>query len=1128
MNKILTIVNLFILLSSAQTFGQVVDDFTDGDFTSNPVWTPNDPTSWVVTTERLRSNSGIASSSFYISTPSAKATDAQWEFFVNLQFNTSSANFADVFLASDLINFSSASNNGYFIRIGGTPDEISLYKLTAGVASILINGEDGVTNSSNNSLRIKVVRDITNKWTLERDATGGTNYFLEGSATDNTFTTSNFFGIRIQQSSSTFFNKHFFDDLYVGNIIVESDPPVLQAVQNVSASDFLLVFSESLDPTSANTIGNFSGDNNIGNPSSATLQPDQKSIKLTFDNSFNNGVQNQISVTGVKDLVGNVMAATTLPFLYFIPQPAGYNDLVINELFPDPSPQIGLPAFEFVEILNQSTKPFDLSGWQLSDPSSIGIFPSLILLPGEYLTITSSAAVSSFTGKVIGISNFPTLNNSGDVIKLTDPTGLKIDSVNYSLAWYLDDDKATGGWTLERLNPQVNTNESTNWLASEEASGGTPGKENSVFGKNPDSKPPQLLSLTVVNEKELLLQFNEELLPSAIDVTHFHVNSFECASASLSTDGISIQLIFSTSFLNGVDYLITISGIQDIAGNSMLATVKVFRYFIPGPVHKKDLIISEIMADPSPIVQLAEAEYIEIFNRTTNAVELKGWKFSDATTIATLDDHIILPNEYLILTSTANASKFAGFGKVLGVSAFPSLNNSGESLVIRDETGLLIDSVQFSSSWYHDDAKKEGGWSLELIDPQNTCGEENNWIASDDDKGGTPGKQNSAFANKPDLSGPKLLSVSTSTSTDIVLTFDEKLEKNIFTSSFSITPVISIVSASFTDVSLRQIRLKINQSLSVGILYHLKIENLRDCNANLIQPEFDEVDFALPEKAESSDLLINEVLFNPKPNGVDFIEIYNRSLKYIDLKNWNLANVENSEAKNKKSITTQNFIIAPFSYLVFTEDTKTLKDHYPLGDEANFFFGNLPTMPDDEGSVALISDDDRIIDSFSYSKKFHSPLIKDSEGVSLERISFTNSTLEPANWKSATAFSGFATPGYLNSNARSETQMEQSVISVDPEIISFSGANEFTQIRYHFDESGYIANVKVYDHQGRSIKEITNNETLPFDGFLRWDGDNDDGHRTRSGYYLVWFEVFDLEGNVKVYRKRVVVYNDGP
>ena len=69
-----------------------------------------------------------------------------------------------------------------------------------------------------------------------------------------------------------------------------------------------------------------------------------------------------------------------------------------------------------------------------------------------------------------------------------------------------------------------------------------------------------------------------------------------------------------------------------------------------------------------------------------------------------------------------------------------------------------IDSVNYSDNWYKDEDKRDGGWTLEIIDPDNICSEHQNWVASEDELGGTPGTQNSVFANKPDLTGPKLLS----------------------------------------------------------------------------------------------------------------------------------------------------------------------------------------------------------------------------------------------------------------------------------------------------------------------------------------------------------------------------------
>ena len=65
--------------------------------------------------------------------------------------------------------------------------------------------------------------------------------------------------------------------------------------------------------------------------------------------------------------------------------------------------------------------------------------------------------------------------------------------------------------------------------------------------------------------------------------------------------------------------------------------------------------------------------------------------------------------------------------------------------------------------------------------------------------------------------------------------------------------------------------------------------------------------------------------------------------------------------------------------------------------------------------------------------------------------------------------------------------------------------------------------MKIADQQGRVIKELANNETLGIDGFFRWDGDREDGTRARMGYYFVWVELFQLDGQVRTYRKRVVI-----
>ncbi len=859
MKKLLLI--LLVCFNALVCVAQVSDSFSDGNLTNNPTWTPDQVSNWIISNNQLNSNSAVASSSFFITTPSAKALNGQWEFWVNLQFNTSSTNFVDVYLISEQANLLSPTNSGYFVRIGGTPDEVSLYKVISGVATILINGVDGTTNTSNSTVRVKVIRDANNLWTLERDATGNTNYFLEGTVTDNTINSSNYFGIRVLQSTATFFNKHFFDDIYAGEIILDNEAPTLTQLQVLNNTQLSLLFNEKILTSSAQNALNYSASNGLGNPSSAQLQADGKTVLLTYSQSFSNGIATQLTVTNVEDLFGNAISSITQPFLFFQQLPVNPKDIIITEIFADPSPQVGLPDAEFIEVYNRSINPIDLAGWKFSDGSSTAIFAS----------------------------------------------------------------------------------------------------------------------------------------------------------------------------------------------------------------------------------------------------------------------KIILPNEYWIVCANTNLALFTPFGKTLGVSNFPTLNNSSDVLTLRSASNQTIDSISYIIDWYRDSDKQEGGWTLELIDPNNPCGEETNWTASEDVKGGTPGKINSVNANKPDLIGPALLSVTPSQPNELTILFNEKLEKDLSTVIFEITPTENVLQSKFVSTSLREIKLTLSQALTPRQLYTIEIKNLRDCNGNFIQPDFSKLNFALPEVAEQGDLLLTEILFNPRSGGVDFVEIVNVSDKYINLKNWSLANRPINDVINNKTITPQDVIIQPNSFMAITSDPAILKNQYPTSQEKNFIQAILPAMNDDAGSVALVSPQGSLMDSFIYLDDYHSPLLKDKEGVSLERISLLEPNL-PSNWKSTNASAGFATPGSANSNARPENSIDENAVQVVPEIFSPNvPGQDFVQIHFKFDQSGLIAQVKIVDLQGRIIKEIANNETLAHEGFYRWDGDRTEGDKARMGYYFVWFEVLDLDGTVKTFRKRVVI-----
>ena len=156
MRKLLLSLVLISLFNITQA--QLSDNFTDGNFTTNPTWAGN-TADWIVNPSlQLQSNNTAANSSFYLSTASALATTAQWDFYCNLGFNPSGANFVDVFLTASASDLSLTTTSGYFVRVGNTLDEIVLYKKdAAGTIIKIIDGADGVLNSSNNSLKIRVV-----------------------------------------------------------------------------------------------------------------------------------------------------------------------------------------------------------------------------------------------------------------------------------------------------------------------------------------------------------------------------------------------------------------------------------------------------------------------------------------------------------------------------------------------------------------------------------------------------------------------------------------------------------------------------------------------------------------------------------------------------------------------------------------------------------------------------------------------------------------------------------------------------------------------------------------------------------------------------------------------------------
>ncbi len=134
------------------------------------------------------------------------------------------------------------------------------------------------------------------------------------------------------------------------------------------------------------------------------------------------------------------------------------------------------------------------------------------------------------------------------------------------------------------------------------------------------------------------------------------------------------------------------------------------------------------MADPTPVVGLPDAEYIELHNRTSNVISLKGWKLTSGNRSILLPDSTIPPGNFRIICHRNNTDLLSVYGKVIGLSSF-SLTNDGMALALYNKQNQLVYSISYQKKWWDSD-KRDGGYSLEMTDLNNPCGEAGNWSVS--------------------------------------------------------------------------------------------------------------------------------------------------------------------------------------------------------------------------------------------------------------------------------------------------------------------------------------------------------------------------------------------------------------
>lgn len=543
--------------------------------------------------------------------------------------------------------------------------------------------------------------------------------------------------------------------------------------------------------------------------------------------------------------------------------------------------------------------------------------------------------------------------------------------------------------------------------------------------------------------------------------------------------------------------------------------------------NRYDVVIDEIMADPSPQVSLPANEWIELKNISASPINLQNWRIGDASgQSGPMPNFVLQPDSFVIVCTGSAVAAMQAYGRVISVTSFSSLDNDGDLIFLRSNTGAIIHAVSYSSSWYQNAVKSDGGWTLEMMDTKNACAGISNWKASTDARGGSPGSKNSLDAVNNDQAPPSVKNAYAIDNLNIVVLFDEPVDslKGATAANYSIDGGLTVQSATSISPLFDKVQLRLAGAMQVNTVYTVTVNNVTDCKNNSIGLK-NKTKIGLPVDAAAGELVINEILFNPKSGSSDYVEFYNRSNKIFDANKLFVANRSSSGAiSSARLLSSSPWYIFPGDYLVVTEDADDLSLNYLVKNpEWVFIVSSLPSFPDDEGTVILLNFQGAVVDEVKYKDDWQFALIDNPDGVALERIDPGGPSQNADNWHSAASTAGYGTPTYKNSQYKL-LQSINAKVEVSPKVFSpdNDGRDDVATIQYKTTEPGYVANITIYDANGRPVRYLVRNGTLGLEGYWTWDGLDDKKMKLPVGTYIIFTEIFNLQGK-KESLKNVVV-----
>lgn len=615
------------------------------------------------------------------------------------------------------------------------------------------------------------------------------------------------------------------------------------------------------------------------------------------------------------------------------------------------------------------------------------------------------------------------------------------------------------------------------------------------FGVDPvfiDQEAPTLLGAVVVDEQTVILQASEPLGATAASPSLYLIGGVAPTSASISGD--RVELLLGSALASGQATTITVSAWNDLAGNEATNLSTTVTYTAPRQLAPFELLISEIMADPTPVVGLPEFEYLELYNAGRSPIDLSTVSISDDGSLDDLPAIMLAAGSYVALTEDAGGdSRFVSFPD------FPNLSNSGGLLALLAD-GELIDQVEYTPGW-HDSSKDDGGYSLERRDLNQPCllGQEN-WGSSVSLSGGTPGMANS-ISGGVESDSLKIIGAEVQTFSLILVRTNRALSD--FTGAFELTNGGGLTVLP-TD-RLNEYQIELVEPLMQGVPLGVRLRaNSTSCLGSDVVSLLG-VTIGIPDLSEIGDWELNEIMFDPLTGQGRWIELVNVSNKLLSTEGLLLAQATMSDEVDELFEPFGSLLVPAGGYVVFADDVESLLREFPNARIPSILPTDVPTIGNEDCIMLFDPVNQLIYFNVCYTDDWHNQAYANTDGVSLERIDLGRLPQSADNWTSAAATVNFATPTLPNSQARMGETLPQGTFALASDRISpdGDGFEDLLRVDYTFAEPGVLARFEIVDLLGRPVLKVNQDTSPGISGTWTWDGVDTDGDVVDVGTYVL-------------------------